>query len=101
MRPTLEPSVRSDKIFPYYWNRTQNSFTTPQDIAVKAETLNPTDVAEPDERVWTVEAEGLSPFQLMISSTSVACWTGGPADYSAAKLIPAHFKSILHAQNYL
>ena len=85
--------MRSDEIFPYYWNRTQNVFPPPQDIAVKAETLNPTDVAEPDsltaiapfrapdERVWNVEAEGLSRFQLMISSTLVACWTGGPADY--------------------
>jgi hypothetical protein len=40
--------------------------------------------AAPDEHVWTVEAEGLSLFQLMISSTLVACGTGGPADYSAA-----------------
>jgi hypothetical protein len=33
MKPTQEPSVRSDEIFPYYWNRTQNVFTPPQDIA--------------------------------------------------------------------
>jgi hypothetical protein len=33
MRPTLEPSVRSDEIFPYYWNRTQNASTPPQNIA--------------------------------------------------------------------
>jgi hypothetical protein len=46
MRPTQEPSVRSDEIFPFYWNRTQNVFTPPQDIAVKAEILNPTDVAQ-------------------------------------------------------
>ena len=84
----------------------KTSFTPPQDIAVKA-VAEPDSLAAiaplraPDARVWTVEAEGLSRFQLMISSTLVACWTGGPAYYSAAKLIPARFKSILHAQNYL
>jgi hypothetical protein len=92
MRPTREPSVRSDEIFPFYWNRTQNAFT-PQDIAVKAEILNPTDVAQAhslaaiaplrarDERVGMWRPRALAVLRLMISSTLAACWTGRSADY--------------------